>query len=610
MTDYSKLKVTDLKAELKRRGVPQTGLRLKQDFIDKLLELDAVTEGADIAADGEPAKDTKEEESGGRVEGEDPAPVQPPESEPEQTNNTTQSQQGGTAEVAEQSQSSEEAAPVKENVVDTQPEEKAVDDQAAPQPKEQLISEPPEEESKPAGEDVTETQTSEIKETAAVSQPPAEATTNHEPSMYTVSEVIDDMRKRKRRSQSPPPSAETLKKAKSDNEHPRVILKEDVGAENIPQRYAGLNDHQPPTQDNSTPDPAEAAAESELPESKMDVEADGEAGRISLSQAEGNKGPAPAARQDPRFKGLFSPTEERHRPASPGLVAGMGEDDDRQVEPALHPASSAIYIRNFMRPLQPGTLKSHLVSLATPSGATPNPDIILDFFLDSIKTHGFVQFANVSAASRVRSALHGAVWPNERDRKPLWVDFIPEDKLREWIGIEQESEPRGRGGPRWEVVYEQTEDGVKAVLQESRTVTTAPAPSRGRDAGHTAPTAPRGPRRSVDMGPRRGSQASGASRPRGGEGFQALDERFLSTKTKPKLYYLPVPKDVAEKRLDQFASLAKNGPRPRRGGDDMRRITFEDEDMFVDKGPEYGGPPARGGRGRGRGGRPWRGRGY
>ncbi|KAI5301473.1 Apoptotic chromatin condensation inducer in the nucleus, partial [Ascosphaera pollenicola] len=39
-TDYKSWKVVDLKAELKRRDVPQTGLRLKQQLVDRLVELD------------------------------------------------------------------------------------------------------------------------------------------------------------------------------------------------------------------------------------------------------------------------------------------------------------------------------------------------------------------------------------------------------------------------------------------------------------------------------------------------------------------------------------------------------------------------------------------
>ncbi|OJJ65457.1 hypothetical protein ASPBRDRAFT_201799 [Aspergillus brasiliensis CBS 101740] len=45
MTDYWSWKVTDLKAELKRRHIPQTGLRVKQNFIDRLLEADGKQEG-------------------------------------------------------------------------------------------------------------------------------------------------------------------------------------------------------------------------------------------------------------------------------------------------------------------------------------------------------------------------------------------------------------------------------------------------------------------------------------------------------------------------------------------------------------------------------------
>jgi hypothetical protein len=58
---------------------------------------------------------------------------------------------------------------------------------------------------------------------------------------------------------------------------------------------------------------------------------------------------------------------------------------------------------------------------------------------------------------------------------------------------------------------------------------------------------------------------------------------------------------VADKRLDQFDELLRKGPFPRRGGDEMRRITFEDEDYFVDGGPEYSAQAIR--RRQGRGGR-------
>ena len=96
--------------------------------------------------------------------------------------------------------------------------------------------------------------------------------------------------------------------------------------------------------------------------------------------------------------------------------------------------------------------------------------------------------------------------------------------------------------------------------------------------------------------------------------FLALDTLFKSTIAKPKLYFLPVAADLADKRLDELDSLTtRRGEIPPGGSGyrDSRRYTFEDG-ALVDGGPEFGlraergGPRARGGRG-GRGGG-WRGR--
>jgi hypothetical protein len=128
------------------------------------------------------------------------------------------------------------------------------------------------------------------------------------------------------------------------------------------------------------------------------------------------------------------------------------------------------------------------------------------------------------------------------------------------------------------------------------------APSRPREPGfnRTPPLGPRGSYGQIE----RASNAPPAARP--GQGFKPLDELFKSTTTKPKLYYLPVPRPVADKRLDQFDELLRKGEFRRRGGDETRRITFEDDDHFVDVGPEYGAAAMqrRQERGRGRGRRP------
>lgn len=639
MTDYSKWKVADLKAELKRRGISSTGLKVKQNYVDRLLESDAqrqvssASEGA-AAVEDSPDQNGQTEESsfvehnseGGAQQSnddpDDPQPIPQQEEQSAAAEETPGAVEGNSSpketqknsnlgEEVESNHSENEAGNEANNQAAEQQAEQPAElptEKPTEQPTEQVPEERVSEERTEPAQGASEPQES-TEEAPASAEPPPKPSLDPEPSTASAAEeVIDDTRKRKRRSPSPPPSPETIaKRAKAEDGSLRVLLKEDVGAENLPQRPAGENDDIANLDEPRELSPRHEA-DSDRQEERMDAERsqDVEARRESISQAEEDTGrevTPPPSRQDARFKDLFQPAnQEQIRRASPDV------DEDRFVEPALHPATSALYIRDFMRPLQPASLRNYLASLASPPGASPDPDIILDFFIDSIKTHCFVNFSNISAASRVRSALHGTVWPNERDRKPLWADFVPEEKLREWIEIERESESRGRGGPRWEVVYDETEDGIEAVLREAR-----PPNGRGRDMGPGAPRAPPGPRGSfADREGPRDSQASGDPRSRQGQGFKALDELFRSTATKPKLYYLPVPREVAERRLERFAELARRGPYPRRGGDEMRRITFEDTDIFVDKGPEYGGP--RGRRGRGRGGGAWRdhwrGRGY
>ncbi|BDD62115.1 hypothetical protein MPDQ_000690 [Monascus purpureus] len=592
MSDYSTWKVADLKAELKRRGIPQTGLRVKQNFIDRLLEddneeksgaaaaIDAAPDdvalagkGAEDAAEAEESKPTEtiaEEESQespdqkadgekglGEVEGgaADTADVAPEQvkSKPETASEhaveskaeiTTEQTVGAKAEGAIDQTSERESET--RNIPTAEAVEQAPDTAVGP-------------ESTPAGPDVkgngeVEAEAPPQEATApgqtsgdvAPEQPPEQATApgTESPTPVPVEETIEDARKRKRRSVTPAPTPEDIakKRLRSMEESPRRTWPEDERGASISEGLRGKK------------------------------------------------------ARDARFKGLFAaPEPDPIRPASPSGDAAM---DATEVEPALHVATAALYIDGLMRPLQPASLRNHLVNLASHPGDSPNPDVILDYYLDPVKTHCFVSFANVSAASRVRSALQGTVWPNERNRKTLFVDFIPEDKLQEWVRVEEDSQRRGGRAPRWEVRYDSTDGGVEAVLREVDPTASA---QRTREPITTRPP-PLGPRASFADRDRRPIAPQGAdngSRP--GQGFKALDELFRSTTTKPKLYYLPVPRDVVDRRLDRFDDLIRKGSYPRRGGDDMRRITFEDTDVFVDNGPEFGGRNRGRRRGRGMG---------
>lgn len=316
--------------------------------------------------------------------------------------------------------------------------------------------------------------------------------------------------------------------------------------------------------------------------------------------------------KDHRYKDLFSnsPASNLHQSLDITLDTPYEDAEDRTITPATHPATSALYIRDFMRPLQPGALKDHLIMLAHPPSKQNDPDApviestVLEFHLDAIRTHCFVVFSSVSAAARVRNALHERVWPAERTRKPLWVDFIPEDKVKLWIDMELNAGGSGRGGTgkRWEVFYRQDErETVIAELQEASAV-------------------PTGPRLSVGMGPNsapmnellptpeiRKEPPPVNGNPTGTPAsFLALDQLFKSTTTKPKLYFLPISRELAEKRLVELGARSSKRNTVPSGGSgyaDSRRYTFEKGDHLVDNGPEFGLRRERGDSGfRGRGG--------
>lgn len=227
--------------------------------------------------------------------------------------------------------------------------------------------------------------------------------------------------------------------------------------------------------------------------------------------------------KDARFKGLFNDSSSTATANNPPAAshhynqatdqtmnqstAQMEDEDDTPIPPSIHPATRALYIRNFARPLSEPALKAHLTALAsTPSSTStattsqPSESPIEYLYLDTIKTHALIIFTTLTAATRVRVGIHTKIWPNERSRKPLWADFVPEESVAGWVDREKQ---RGSGA-RWEVVYDREagEGGVRAELEEA---------GGRRRVGHGgnvgvevlgAPTGPRGERRSAQIAER------------------------------------------------------------------------------------------------------------
>ncbi|KAF3767790.1 hypothetical protein M406DRAFT_61582 [Cryphonectria parasitica EP155] len=239
--------------------------------------------------------------------------------------------------------------------------------------------------------------------------------------------------------------------------------------------------------------------------------------------------------------------------------------------PSIHPPTTSLYIRELMRPLRPEMVEQYIVKLITPPGSEPDANLIEESYLDTIRTHAFVQLASVEAAQRVRAALHNQVWPNERNRKPLWVDFVPPRQVKDFIEREETSP---RGGRRWEVVYEQDGGSVVAIHREvgSDSKPFSKPPPTGPAAGPTYPgieAAPKGPR---GRGVRPPFETPGGP-------------QSQQTNAHPRLFFTPLNEDVVQRRLENMRSFYSRAPPPDLGKD-YHRFTFENSDSFVDRGRE------------------------
>ncbi|ETN40727.1 uncharacterized protein HMPREF1541_05007 [Cyphellophora europaea CBS 101466] len=607
MTNWSKLKVVDLKAECAQREIPLTGLKLKQQYIDKLeeweaaqgqgQETDAVKQSPALA-NGEPsitqpeveqqtAQETQsiaQADDGQKTQIIDEAPASgdlQPQAEIKETQNsdappnlqeqaapTQETEQINSEQVAplleEQQAATEREAPAETNI-----EQPAVS-----------VAEHTDREDATAGS--TEAPTSDFQQPApapildetplgvSASIPPTGDTTRSSSGAPPV-EVMEDARKRKRRSVTPTPKAEevALKRIKANDGSPLLRAQEEAIAEQKAIDEAGVDaDAGPLAKD-------QPVAEVELQSGPLSQQGD----KASLE-----------------------------RSASPV--------SDHPVVPALHPATSTLYIRNFKRPLRQPDLQAHIASLARASRDEPDSNPIKFFYLDVIRTHAFVRLQSIVSASRVRSALHGTRWPDEPNRELLWVDFIPDDKAETWANQEADASAgsgfggRGGGGKRWEVVYQDGSNGVEARLQDANEARRGPRQQRSSFSQPGKPSIHLQQDLMPGVHPDRAAYVPRADARRGSKpyddrplpprqpkhaerNFAALDELFSSTeRTKPKLYYKPVAPEVVDRRLEMMKDMRVGHNDMGRSGDEgMKRYSFEWDRgrvEWVDKGPEFG----------------------
>ncbi|KAK1997252.1 SAP domain-containing protein [Colletotrichum falcatum] len=559
MKDWSKQTVVQLKAELKRRGLAVAGL--KQELVDRLAENDN-----EIAA-----QDTEAS----------PA-------EPELT--------------ASPKPDSGEATAAENAPADTTPSNPIVAE-AEPSVFEAVENVPEASHAPSTAESDKQEMTTAVPESIAALDPtpPAPA------------EIAQDAQKRKRRSESPVESSESVshKRVKADQD--RIDADIDNNAEGSEQ-------------------PGIAGVINQVKEGVKETLKEGLEGGTSLvddiakdardisenlaEPMEQDQAPSDANDEDTTMVTSHDAIHDEVKEGDASNAAALEEpmnvdvtpepvhestnhydehsamDDERTVEPARHHATESLYIRDLMRPLKEDTVRAHLVELAAPADAEPNDDDIDLFYLDQVKTHAFAVFSSVAKASRVRNALHGLRWPDESNRKELWVDFVPTDKVQIWIDEEQ-AQSRDRS-IRFEVLYD--EDGFASLVSGSATQPARPAPEPTR-------LAPSGPAvkdvNAIPLGPRGGLGTQGApSGPRGDaprgpgprpprqiQGFPGGDIR--TTRANPPISYQPVSDDLGARRIRNMRSHYTTDTYRDLGSEtEINRYTFENGDKFVDRGKE------------------------
>jgi hypothetical protein len=390
------------------------------------------------------------------------------------------------------------------------------------------------------------------------------------------SEIIEDSRKRKRRSMTPP-----------------------VEAEEVAEKRARIEE----VTDNDVSF-SEAPAEESKEDVKLDaMDVDEHVKVVSMGineedDVKADRRKPETVKKEPRKPSFMMPPPSQRSP-SPGAVAPRDED----IEPALHLASAGIYIANLKRPLQEAALRRHLEKLAaSKNDSTESSSPLQLLHLDQVKTHALALFDSMTAASRVRAALHHTYFPvNETGRDPLFVDFIPDDKVGEWINKEKGADGTGRtGGIRWHVIYTPDGEAVHEEVGSRGSISRAPStvtPLSRNNSITAAPTAPVASK--IPPSPSRPAlpppfSATGVNStplpPRQSASFGALSKRFSETKTKPRLYFTTVDPALAQKRLDIFRDETSRDWREtdRKLGDELYRYSFEKGDRFVSTGVSRG----------------------
>lgn len=182
-------------------------------------------------------------------------------------------------------------------------------------------------------------------------------------------------------------------------------------------------------------------------------------------------------------------------------------DNQRRVPPARNPLSNILHVRNFVRPFTIPSAKAMLEE----AGGGP----LTNFWMDTIRSNCYATFETKEQAAAARAAVYDMVWPVVGGRR-LAADFASESEATDAANGGAQSATQRR----------------KEESANPRTDRKEGSPKRKDELRRDEPRRPTKPEE-----PKKKPKT--------------LDDLFRSTKTEPRIYWLPavddsVPQNEAE----------------------------------------------------------------